>query len=164
MASPGQLGNKKYHQGYYKLKNQEKYVGNGDKIAYRSSWELAFCQYLDFNPKIIKWGMEQPVIVYSDMKGKTHRYFPDYFYQQLSDDDNRMKQVVVEVKPLKEVYEPVMPKNPTSKALENHCYNMSMYIKNRLKWDAAINFCKKRGFEFIIVTEEHLKKAGILKS
>jgi hypothetical protein len=28
----------KYHQGYYKLQNPEKYVGNPNEIIYRSSY------------------------------------------------------------------------------------------------------------------------------
>ena len=36
------LNSKKYKQGYYKVQNKEKYIGNPNLVIYRSSWEFFF--------------------------------------------------------------------------------------------------------------------------
>jgi len=156
--------NNKYKQGYYKLINPSKYVGNPNDVKFRSSWEYAFCSYLDNNDKIIRWGIETLIITYSDLRNKVHRYYPDFYYEMKTNDDNLMKKVVVEIKPKVELYPPVKPKNETAKALENYEYSVKNHIKNKIKWSAAEDYCKKRGMEFVIITEEHLQKAGLLKS
>jgi hypothetical protein len=156
--------NSKYNQGLFTPKNPDKYIGNVSSIKYRSSWELAFCNYLDNNPKVLKWSSEQPIITYQDLRNKTHRYYPDYYYELKTDDDNFMKKVVVEIKPKSELYPPITPKNQTAKALESHEYKVRTHIKNLLKWSKAIEFCEKRGMEFQIITEDHLRKANLIKS
>ena len=40
---------------------------------------------------------------------------------------------------------------------EHLLYEQSMYVKNQAKWQAATEFCKRKGLEFIILTEKHLK-------
>ena len=164
MSSNKSSWNNKYKQGYYKLINPSKYVGNPNDVKFRSSWEYAFCSYLDNNDKIIRWGIETLIITYSDLRNKVHRYYPDFYYEMKTNDDNLMKKVVVEIKPKVELYPPVKPKNETAKALENYEYSVKNHIKNKIKWSAAEDYCKKRGMEFVIITEEHLQKAGLLKS
>ena len=44
----------KFAQGAFKLKNPEKYVGNGTP-RYRSSWEFAVMKMCDENPGIQQW-------------------------------------------------------------------------------------------------------------
>ena len=163
MANPSKLSNKKYCQGYYKIQNPEKYMGNPNKVSFRSSWEYSFMVYLDNNPKIIKWGSETVVIPYT-LDGKIHRYYSDFYYEILKNDDNLMEKVIVEIKPMSEVFEPKRPKNETLKSMQNYEYSILMWMKNRCKWDAAISFAKQRSMTFVVITEEHLKKAGILKS
>lgn len=164
MSSNKSQFNNKYKQGYYKLINPEKYKGDPNNIKFRSSWEYAFCSYLDNNPKIMKWACENPIIIYVDLHNKTHRYFPDYYYEIKTDDENLMKKVIVEIKPKNELYPPVRPKNETAKALENYEYAIRTHIKNKIKWSHAEEYAKNRGMEFIIITEEHLQKAGLIKS
>lgn len=156
--------NGKYHQGYYQLINKDKYLGDPTRIVYRSSWELAFCRYLDNNTSIVKWSCETLTIQYRDLENKSHRYYPDFYYV-LKDPNDPMKQeqVIVEIKPLTEVNQPNRPLNETSKALRNYEYAIRTHIKNKLKWSAAIDYCNKRGMKFILVTENHLKKYGILQ-
>lgn len=164
MSSNKSPFNNKYRQGYYKLINTSKYLGDPNNVKFRSSWEYAFCSYLDNNEKVMKWACEQPVITYQDLNGKTHRYYIDFYYQIKTNDDNLMKTVIVEIKPKHELYPPTRPKNETSKALENYQYSVKMHIINKLKWSAASDYAKKRGMEFVIITEDHLQKAGLLKS
>ena len=164
MSSNKSAWNNKYKQGFYKLINPEKYIGDPNNIKFRSSWEYAFCSYLDNNQKIMKWSCEQPVISYTDLRNKLHRYYPDFYYELKTDDINLMKRVIVEIKPKTELYPPERPKNETAKALENYEYAVSTHIKNKLKWSAAEEYAKKRGMEFAILTEDHLQKAGLIKS
>ena len=37
----------KYHQGTYKVKDPNKYVGDPNNIVFRSSWELKFMNWCD---------------------------------------------------------------------------------------------------------------------
>ena len=171
MVNPSQLSNSKYKQGYYKIQHPEKYIGQDyNKIVYRSSWEYYLCCYLDNNPKILKWSGEGMVIPYikssidgNNGKSKVSRYFIDFVYHQSSGDDNIIDVVLVEVKPHAETLPPVRPKNETNKSLQNYSYALKMYSTNLCKWEATRSFCNKKGWKFVIITEQHLKKAGLMK-
>ena len=155
--------NSAYKQGFYTLINPEKFIGNPIDIKFRSSWEFAFCRYLDTNEKVIRWGCEQPIITYSDLRNKTHRYFPDFYYETLKNGDPMdLKRVIVEIKPASELNPPIKPLNETGKALQNYEYAVRMHIKNKLKWNAAVDFCNKNQMEFVIITEDRLIKEGLL--
>jgi len=161
-ANKSKIGAGKYKQGKYKLVNEAKYQGDPSSIIYRSSWEYVFCQYLDNHPDVIKWKCEDPVITYSDLRGKIHRYYPDFYYEMKTNDGD-MERVIVEIKPKKELYPPKKPKNETAKALENYEYGIRTHIKNKLKWEASVTYARKRGMKFIIITEDYLKRAGLLR-
>ena len=83
-------------------------------------------------------------------------------------DDGILKQVVVEVKPMKE-YKMVQDLNegrltvPAKglKKLKNFEYDLKMAYKNKNKWETMIAWCNKKGYDFIIITEEHLKKFNV---
>ena len=163
MSSNKSKFNPKYNQGVYNLIHPEKYIGNPLDIKFRSSWELAFCRYLDTNDKIIKWTSEQPVITYSDLRGKVHRYFPDFYFESLKNGDCMdLKRVIVEIKPASELNPPTRPLNETAKALQNYEYAVRMHIRNKLKWSASIDFAAKNGMEFVIITEDLLIKQGLI--
>jgi hypothetical protein len=36
-----------------------------------------------------------------------------------------------------------------------------MAYKNKSKWETMIQWCNKKGFEFIIITEENLKRFNV---
>ena len=68
----------KFAQGTYKLKNPDKYIGNG-LPRYRSSWEFAVMKMLDENPGIQEWASESIKIPYRDpLTGKHTVYVPDF--------------------------------------------------------------------------------------
>lgn len=162
MGKP-KLGNKNYHQGLYVAKNPNKYMGNIQQIMYRSSWEFRFMFFLDNNPKITKWNSEGIIISYKDLRNKSHRYYPDFYYESVNDKDpNMIDKVIIELKPMKETKQPDKPLKESLKSLKNYEYDLKMYMKNKLKWGAAVEWCQKRGYKFVLITEEHLKKAGIL--
>lgn len=163
MSSNKSKWNKKYKQGFYHPRNPEKYVGDIANIKFRSSWEYAFCSYLDSNNSILRWSCEQPIITYQDLRGKVHRYYPDFYYEKKTNDSDAMVRVIVEIKPSQELYPPDRPKNETAKALENYEYAVRTHIKNKLKWSAAEEYAKKRGMQFVIITEKHLAQAGLIQ-
>ena len=98
--------------------------------------------YCDLNENILEWGSEEIVIPYrSPIDNRVHRYFPD-FYVKLKETTGKTKKYIIEVKPkrqtkgyLREVYE---------------------YARNQAKWEAAVDYCKDRLYEFKIMTEDEL--------
>ena len=47
------------------------------------------------------------------------------------------------------------------KRLKNFEYDLKMAQKNRDKWNTMIRFCDKKGWEFIVITEDHLKRFNL---
>jgi hypothetical protein len=120
--------------------------------------------YLDNNEKIVFWGSENIKIPYQktewvsesqEYRTTEHTYYPDFYYE-LKREDGSLSKVVAEVKPYSETIEPVLKSNPTSKQLKNFEYALKMYNKNLSKWSYMIDYCQKKGFEFIIITEKLL--------
>ena len=94
----------KYLSGYYKLINESKYVADPKQIVYRSSLELKFCNFLDKNPNVIKWGSEIIGVPYIGSDNKQHTYYLD-FYVEMKNPSNPAgyDRLLVEVKPSVEV-------------------------------------------------------------
>lgn len=159
------LGNKKYKQGNYLLQNINKYVGHLP-VQYRSSWEYAFCKFCDLNDKVVKWSAEKIEITYqmTNKSGQieTHRYFPDFYLEMVTDEIDRYDRILVEIKPKNETEPPVQPKRVTPKMLENYEYAVNTYKKNLFKWAYAKEWCEKRHIRFVIITEDDLKKKGLI--
>lgn len=168
--------NTKYHGGNYMPKNRDKVVklNNEGGVYYRSSWEKKIMTWLDHKDEIIRWGAECLKIPYQmthfdngDMRIKEHCYYPDFYYE-MRISDTEIKRVVVEVKPMKE-YKMVLDLNEGKlnvpdkglKKLKNFEYDLKMAYKNKNKWETMIKWCDKKGYDFIIITEEHLKKFNV---
>ena len=90
-----------------------------------------------------------------EFKTTEHTYYPDFYYE-LKRSNGTISKVIAEVKPKSETMEPKIPATPTSKQLKNFEYALKMYNKNLSKWTYMIEYCEKKGFEFIIITEELL--------
>lgn len=141
-----------YYQGHYKPKNINKYIGNISNICYRSSWELSLMHYFDNSTKILKWSSEEIIIPYiSPLDNKQHRYFLD-LYAELNN-----KKYYIEVKPLKQTIEP----KPSKRISKKYLTEVSTYIINQAKWNAASLYAKQRGGEFIVFTEKTIRELGI---
>lgn len=171
--------NSNYHNGNYIPKYKDKVIKLNAQggIYYRSSWELKFMIWLDNNPKIKKWGAECISIPYQlthlekggDINLKSHTYYPDFYYE-LDTGSEFLKKVVAEVKPQKEFNmvralqekKLSVPDNATVKKLKNLEYDVKMAHKNMKKWETMIRFCDKKGWEFVVITEEVLKKFGLI--
>ena len=159
-------GKNKYKQGVYVLQNIDKYIGI-TPILYRSSWEFAFCRFCDMNDKIVKWSCESLEIPYkiSNDSGKieTHRYYPDFYVEMINPENpEKYDRLVIEIKPKSETEMPKYPVKQTLKMLENHEYALRTYKKNLHKWAFTKDWCEKRGLKFIIISEDDLKKKGLI--
>lgn len=140
---------RKYHQGKYKIKNRDKYLGDPDNIVYRSSWELKVLQWLDIHPDVISFSSEEIVIPYiSPTDSKYHRYFPDFFVK-IRSRDGSMRSMILEVKPHAQSIEPVMK----TKVTKRYINEVVTYGINQAKWKAAEEYCKDRKWEFKVLTE-----------
>jgi len=134
-------------------KNPEKYVGDPTKIIVRSSWERQAMIFFDTNPSVIKWNSEEIAIPYlCPTDGKLHRYFPD-FLVQVKKTDGTIENTLVEVKPYAQT---IPPKNRKNKNKKTQLNEVTTYLKNQAKWEAAELWCKKNNMKFIFVTEYQL--------
>ena len=141
------------YRGRYIPTYPKKYKGDPSNIIYRSLWERKFMVYCDRNDRILEWGSEEFFIPYrSPLDGKIHRYFPD-FYVKVKTKQNTIKKWVVEVKPKAQTRPPRTPKRKTKKYITE----VRNYAINDAKWKNAIEYCKDRNMEFIIITEDELK-------
>ena len=142
----------KTYKGRYLPKNPKKYKGNPKNIIYRSLWERKFMKYLDENPAVLEWSSEEVIVPYkSPLDNRMHRYFPD-FYLKAKAPDGSIKEILVEVKPKKETVEPTKKKRIT----KQYITEVTTWAKNQAKWKAAEEYCADRGWEFQIMTEDHL--------
>ncbi len=144
-----------FKQGYYNPTYPEKYSGE-KPIIYRSSWELKWMKWCDHNEKILKWGSETVKIPYiSKLDGKSHTYYPDGVMLVETEEGNT-KKFLVEIKPKNQLVKPNPPKKNSKKAFESYQWTAKEYIKNMSKYEYAKEWCRKRGFKFIIMTEDIL--------
>lgn len=143
---------KKYYQGFFKPKKPEKYKGDPTQIIYRSGWELSAFIKLDSNDNVIRWSSEEVVIPYiSKVDGRTHRYFTD-LWVKMKLPNNTIREYIMEIKPLAQT----LPPKKKEKLTKAYITEVETYAKNISKWEAAKEYCKKRGWEFHIITEKEL--------
>jgi len=148
----------RYYQGRFKPKHPEKYMGDPTNIIYRSRWELLLARRLDEHPHVLKWGSEEVVIPYkSPIDGRYHRYFMDFVVHQINR-EGKKETVLIEVKLYAQTQEPDMSKSTTSTGRPSRKFltEVKTYGVNQAKWAAAEEYCKDRGWRFIIMTEYEL--------
>tara|TARA_Y100000004_G_scaffold197025_1_gene269338 strand:- start:8317 stop:8751 length:435 start_codon:yes stop_codon:yes gene_type:complete len=140
------------YKGKYKPTNPSKYIGDPTKIIYRSLWERKFMVYCDNNDKVIAWGSEEVVIPYkSPVDGKMHRYFVDFIIECIQHDGKKKTQII-EIKPKKQCKAPQKQTRVTRKYISE----VKTWGVNSAKWKAAKEFASDRGWEFLILNENHL--------
>ena len=123
---PNQSPNAKTRQGYYKVTNKDKYVGDPDLVIFRSSWEFAFCRYCDFSPSVKRWSSEPVSIPYYDRVSKLEEcaklgldpnnpsnwevknYNTDFWYE-VDNGRDKLEKIFVEIKPAKKLKKPIPP-------------------------------------------------------
>ena len=133
-------------------KNRDKYIGDLSDIWVRSSWEKKAMVFFDATPSILKWSSEELVIPYiSPVDGKPHRYFVDFVVEYMTKQGER-KKALVEVKPKMQCKPPVKK----SKVTKRYIQETVTYMTNEAKWAAAKDWCSKRGYVWMILTEDDL--------
>ena len=126
-------------------------MGDPNNIVYRSSWERRLMKFLDENPSVLKWGSEEAVIPYiSPVDNKIHRYFTDAYAKIKT--KTGIKTYLIEVKPKHQTLPPAQQQRKTKKYINE----VVTYGVNQAKWKAATEYCLDRGWEFKILTEDHL--------
>ena len=139
------------YSGRFIPKNPTKYVGDPNNIIYRSSWECRCMSYFDRTDEIISWASEEISIPYkSPVDSRIHRYFPDFIIRVKS--GNKTKTIMIEVKP----YKQTQPPKQRSRVTKQYITEVTTYGVNQSKWVAAEEYCKDRGWEFKILTENDL--------
>ena len=140
------------YSGKYQTLNPKKYKGDPRQIFYRSLWELKFMKWCDTHNHILEWGSEEIVVPYrSPVDGRMHRYFVD-FYIKVQAQTGVTKKYLIEIKPKKQTVEPKIPKRKTPRYITE----VTTYVTNQAKWEAAREWCTDRRMEFLILTEDHL--------
>lgn len=150
MAKPSLGGGSKFKQGVFVPKNPHKYIGKaGERIIYRSSWELRICKWFDENESVLCWNSESVTVPYYwEADGKMHRYYVD-FLAKMRKKDGSEQVFAIEVKPEKEM----LPPNPRGKNRERMLQETLTYTKNQAKWAAARDFFSKQNVTFIVINE-----------
>ena len=144
--SLGLKRDKRFHQGYYRLKNPSKYIGKEIPI-YRSGIELKFFNWLDNNDNVLEWVSEGIVIPYKDNIKKCWRKYYTDAYVKIKEGDT-IKQYIVEIKDIKETQKP----NPKSKKKKSVLlFEQCRYETNKCKFYYASEFCKKNNMEFLLL-------------
>ena len=139
------------YSGIFKPKNPRKYVGDHTNIIWRSTWECRVMTWLDNNPNVISWASEELIVPYiSPVDGRWHRYFPDFLVKVNT--QQGPKTMLIEVKPKKQTQPPKQQKRVTKKYITE----VTTWGVNQAKWKAAEEYCLDRGWEFKVITEDHL--------
>lgn len=140
------------YKGIFTPKNPKKYMGDSTNIIYRSSWECRVMGWLDQNPSILAWASEEIQIPYlSPVDSRWHRYFPDFLVRMRSKDGN-LKTMMLEVKPKRQS----QPPEPRKRVTKQYIQEVATWGVNQAKWKAAEEYCLDRGWQFMVVTEDHL--------
>ena len=139
----------KWAQGFYNIKNPQKYVGKKSP-RYRSGWEHAFMRFCDNNESILQWASESIVIPYRHpLTGKITNYIPDFLITYRT----RTNQMIAEVIEIKPKGQSVVEEKMKSK-------DRAVVAINYAKWDAATKWCRRNGLTFRVVTEYDLFRNG----
>jgi hypothetical protein len=138
--------NSKHLSGDFAKYHPKKYYGEVP-IWYRSSYEFKFMIICERNPNVIKWSSEEikiPYTITERVNGKKiikHKIYNTDFTVHLKNG----KVIVIEVKPFSQ-----------SPQFKEQIQRSPIMYKNARKWKAALEWCKKRNYEFKVITEVHL--------
>ena len=107
---------------------------------------------LDEDKQILSWQSEEVVIPYrSPIDNRIHRYYPDFLVTKINKDGTK-ETVLIEIKPAKQTKPPKKPQKIT----RGYITEVKTWGVNEAKWKAAAEFCKDRGWRFVIFTEKEL--------
>ena len=138
------------YKGLFRPKNPGKYLGDPNKIVFRSSWEMMFFKWCDATPAVMQWASEEFSIPYlNPIKNRVAQYYPDalVIYR---DKTGQVLKEIVEIKPYKETV-------LTPRASEQ---DKLALIVNEAKWKAAALFAEQQGMKFRVLTERTIFSNG----
>lgn len=137
-------------KGRFVPKNSSKYLGNPEKIFFRSSWELKLFQWLDTTPAVLQWASEEFSVPYlHPFDKRVANYYPDALVVY-KDKFGNIKKEIIEIKPYKETV-------LTPKASDQDKYALAV---NQAKWKAAADFASQQGMSFRVLTERSMFANG----
>jgi len=141
------------YKGKYTIKDKRKYMGDASKVVYRSLWERQAFRWCESNPRVKKWNSEEVVVPYKcKTDNKLHRYYVDLLIEL----DNK-DVILVEIKPKNQT----MPPKKGSRKTKRYINEVTTYIKNTSKWEAAQQYADHKGWKFQVWTEDTLTNLGI---
>ena len=143
----------KFRQGFYQIKNPQKYVGLG-RPKYRSGWEMTFMMFLDNNEHVVQWASEGVSIPYRNpITGKQSMYVPDFIVTYRGR-DNALKAEMIEIKPKKQS---LLEEKQSQR-------DRAQVAINYAKWEQAVKWCRANGLTFRVITEDQIFHQGNKKS
>ena len=176
----GSLKKGQTHQGYYRVANRDKYVGDPNLVIYRSSWEFAFCKWCDASPSIKRWSSEPIKVPYYDRVSKLEecrklgldpnnprnwviKNYNTDFWVEIDKGGERPEKWFIEIKPKDKLSKP-KPIAAHAPLKEIRRYNMLMkeYLINEAKFAALKDWAEKNGSKFYVFTEDTLIHYGII--
>lgn len=117
------------------------------------AWERTFCSWVDTTPEILRWSSEETVVPYFDPVSKKNRkYYVDFRIVTRSP-AGAIVVTLIEIKPHKQTIKPRANKNKSEKTSFDE---MTTYVTNMAKWQAAKAYCTSMGWSFKLLTEKDL--------
>ena len=117
---------RKSYKGLYRPTNPKKYVGDVNRIVYRSLLERKFMLYCDRNPDITYWASEELAIrYYNPLDKKYHRYYPDFIVRTVKGD-----KILIEIKPSRQTKPPKTPLTPKTPSAKSVPYYYHLLIRH----------------------------------
>ncbi|HEY9204988.1 MAG TPA: TnsA endonuclease N-terminal domain-containing protein [Candidatus Methanoperedens sp.] len=104
-------------------------------VMWESQIERDFLYLLEFDADVLSF-YEQPVEILYAHKTKTGRYFPDLYVER------RSCKELIEIKPSSKLNDP----------------------KNKIKFLAGEEYCRRRGWIFRVVTDDNIREGNLLKN
>ena len=148
----------KFKQGYFKVSNVSKYIGDPNKIIARSSWEAKFMSWCDQHPSVIRWSSEPVAIPYiSPLDKKAHKYYVDFYVVTMKED--KELQWLIEIKPAAQFKPPdpmMLEGRRTLKKIQSYNWQLRTFIINSAKFESAVRFAQDRNMRFAIADENFL--------
>jgi hypothetical protein len=176
----GSLKKGKTHEGYYHIKNKEKYIGDTGLVIYRSAWEFSFCKWCDYSPSVLRWSSEPIKIPYYDRISKlaeckkygldpnnpanwvVKNYNTD-FWIQIQKQDGTIEKWFIEIKPKSKLKRPdPVPKDSLLRIQKKYNKEAKEFIINEAKFAAMNEYAIRNGAKFFVFTEDHLSRFGII--
>jgi len=175
---PDMSENAKTRQGYYKVQNTQKYMGDPHLVIYRSSWEYVFCRWCDFSPSIIRWSSEPIRVPYYDRVSKleeckrqgldpnnpknwTIKYYNTDFWVEIDKGEGKTQKMFVEIKASSKLKRPVPPpENAPLREVRRFNVLAKEYLINEAKFAALNAWAERSGAMFKVFTEETLRNVA----